>query len=150
MQTRHTSGYSLIELIIVISIIAALFTGGYTAYREYSRRQVLANDTSTLRSNFNFARQKALSGEKPSGCTTLTGYRVSRTSTIRYRTYAVCSPDILVSTYDLTTGVTISDFNILFEVLGQGTAGSDTTITITHSTTGGNEQIIVTSQGTVK
>src|SRR3990167_10252495 len=58
-------GYTLVEIMIGMTILSFLFIGGYTAYREFVRRQILTTATDDLKVNLNSARQKALGAERP-------------------------------------------------------------------------------------
>ena len=40
-MNSNSKGYTLIEILVVISIMAILFTVGFAGYRDFSRRQVL-------------------------------------------------------------------------------------------------------------
>ncbi len=75
LQNRLIRGFTLIEVMIGLLIISTLFIGGYTAYREFQRRQIVASAAAELKVNLNLARQRALSGEKTTDCTTsMDGY----------------------------------------------------------------------------
>lgn len=132
-------GFTLIEILVAISIVGLLFGLGYAAYREFTFRQSLENTHKELGVNFELVRQLALSGEKPAGCSgALKGYRVSFESVV-YRVYAACDSDILVRTILLAPGVEFVSYtnNVLFKVLGQGTdlpPESLGTYTIKHRT----------------
>ena len=65
------SGFTLIEILVSMTIIGFLFSFGYASFRDFSRRQALAGVVKQVQGDLRLAQQKALSGEKPSGCTTL-------------------------------------------------------------------------------
>lgn len=127
-----TSGYSLIEILIVAAITAVLAYSGWAAFRTFNNNQKLAQAASTLRSDFRDAQNRALSGDKPgSGCTVLDGYRVAFTGT-SYSIRAWCSPQGGVGATKIVNlvGVQIPSplpAAILFKSLAQGTdtAGSE-------------------------
>lgn len=75
----YNKGYTFLEITISLFIFALLFLGGYTAYREFIRREIIGNSATTLRNNLLGIRQAALTGEKPPGCgdSSLTGYKFS-------------------------------------------------------------------------
>lgn len=118
-------GFTLVELLVAFSVFILLFLGGYTGYREFSRRRALENDFKALGTNLNFAHQLALSGERSVCQTTevLSGYKVTFASN-SYKFYAVCGTrDVDVGrSYDLSSGTTFSQkpTHILYKVLGQG------------------------------
>jgi prepilin-type N-terminal cleavage/methylation domain-containing protein len=117
--------YTLIELLIVISITGIIFGIGYFGFREFSRRQVLASTTSALVTNLRLAQERALAGDKPEGCSgNLEGYEVVFNST-SYTIQAVCeSGKIEIKKVDLPEAIFLalpSVNPILFKVLAQGT-----------------------------
>jgi prepilin-type N-terminal cleavage/methylation domain-containing protein len=57
-------GFTIIELLVTISIIAILFGLGAAKYNEFNRRQIIAQAANELKSNLILAQDKALSGEK--------------------------------------------------------------------------------------
>ena len=76
---RHTGGFTLIELIVTISIIMVI-TGGVVAnLTKYNDNQRLEQIGLTLQEDLHTAQGKALSGQKPSGspCAGFLGYRVT-------------------------------------------------------------------------
>src|SRR3990172_5731384 len=83
----NVQGFTLIELVIVIGVMALLFGFGYASYREFARRQMVNGAVIQLRSNLRLAQQLALSGKKPeSGCNTLNSYQF-------YLNYSLFNPD---------------------------------------------------------
>ena len=145
--------YTLIELLVGISIISIIFSVGFASYRDFSRRQALTGITKAIVSDLRLIQQKSLSGEKPSSCTTLSGYQLDITSTTTYNLVADCSTNVVVKTVDLTeAGVTISSNTdpIIFKVLGQGTnLTSEATITITNPKMNKSSSVIVGIGGDV-
>lgn len=145
--------YTLIELLIGISIISIIFSVGFASYRDFSRRQALTGVTKAMVSDLRLIQQKSLSGEKPDTCTTLSGYQMKRTSATAYDLQAVCSTNITVKTVDLAEdGVTIS-FSadpIIFKVLGQGTnLTAIATITLTNTNMNKSSHVYVGIGGDV-
>lgn len=136
--------YTLIELLVGISIVAIVFGVGFVSYREFSRRQSLTGITKQLVGDLRLAQQLALTGQKPTGevCTTLIGYIIARTSPTSYKLTADCSnDDFLIKTVDMPADTTISVNTLIssvtFKVLGQGTSlSSPLTFTITNSSAG--------------
>lgn len=126
------SAYTLIEILVGLTIIGLLFAFGYVSFREYSRRQAFASVVRGLKADLRLAQEKALSGEKPDDVrcnapNVLTGYNFRVTSTFTYSLEAVCTggaPIVVKSVDVLSAGVGIaapSHNPILFKVLGQGT-----------------------------
>lgn len=58
------SGFTLIELIIALSIIGLLSTLGLAYYQDFNRRQIVVQVAKDLKNNLRLAQSKALTGEK--------------------------------------------------------------------------------------
>lgn len=152
-------GFTLIELLVVISIIGILFVIGIAQYMNFNRRQILDQATQELKSNLRLAQTMASSGEKPTGCTTLDGYRVNfssggSTNPDNYQIQAKCSPEGLVGTaktFSLPSVVKFSSVPspILFKVLAQGT-DLPTDLTISLTGFGQPRSITVTKTGKIE
>ncbi|MDO8341338.1 MAG: prepilin-type N-terminal cleavage/methylation domain-containing protein [Candidatus Woesebacteria bacterium] len=153
-------GYTLIELLVGITIISIVFTIGYAGFREFSRRQALGGVTKAIKADLRLTQQLASTGQKPTTgtCTQLSSYRFyiySATST--YKIYANCSnpasTNILVKTVSLDSDISITlpptPAYILFKVLGQGTnLTSDYIIELDH-TTGDSSTVTVGTGGEI-
>lgn len=126
------NGYSLVEVLIAISIMVALFTLGFTNYRDFSRRQSLQNAAGKIQADLRLAQEMALSGQKPtdSNCTgtnSLNGYFFNVINTSTYEIRASCTgvnPPPATKTVNTQSDVQISlvvgTNPILFKVLGSG------------------------------
>lgn len=151
-------GYTLIEILVSLTIIGLLFSFGFVSFREFSRRQALTVAVRTVQADLRLAQQKALSGEKPESCTILAGYNFRIDSTITYSINANCSPTNPPTVKNVTLGsdFTISATNnpvVIFKVLGQGaniSTGPQTIITLTQISTGKPMTITVTSGGEIR
>lgn len=113
---------------MVVSIaIGLLLTGLIIAnYNSYNDIQVLKQAALTLKNNFRFAQSKAMSGDKPSQCTQLSGYSVTFTDASDYSIRALCNPEGLegaAQNVTLPAGVMFSPPppTITFNVLSRGT-----------------------------
>ena len=119
-------GFTLIEVIVSVSIALALVGGMIVNYNGYNDRQTLKQTALTLKNNLRFAQAKAQSGEKPApACTELIGWAVTFVSG-GYATQASCNPEGLVGDITSVTfpsGVTASPVPaaIIFRVLSRGT-----------------------------
>jgi prepilin-type N-terminal cleavage/methylation domain-containing protein len=147
-------GFTLIDLLITMSIIGVLFGLGVAKYNEFNRRQILDQAAQTLKSNLRLAQDKALAGEKPTiGCGVLDGYQANfvDSNPDYYTLGAKCSPSSpTANNFSLPTGVSFSSLPspnpIIFKVLGHGTningstnivlSGFSSTRTITVTSTG--------------
>lgn len=142
-------GFTLIELLVVVSIIGILFGVGISAYNQFNRRQILTQAAKALKSDFRLAQSKALSGEKPEGCTgSLNGYQVDFPNDSSYNLSALCSTPVLVKSVPLPQNVTFSSVPtpILFKVLAQGV---NRTQTINLTAFGRTQTVTVTSSGDI-
>jgi prepilin-type N-terminal cleavage/methylation domain-containing protein len=132
--SKACKGFTIIELLITISVLALLLTIGLVYYQDFNRRQIINQAAKDLKSNLRLAQSRALAGEKPQGWCggegeTLAGYRLEFISEIDYQISAVCSnADIkltkIVQLPDSVVGP--SGAGVLFRVLAQGAeAGTD-------------------------
>lgn len=146
------AGFSLMELLVVLSVMAILTTIGLVSFLNYNRTQILTTASRDLRNNLRFAQNKAIVGEKPPDCTTLSAYYLVFTSETEYEIHAVCS-DIdqkTIAKFKLPQGVKkTAGSDIHFKIASGGLSGSDITITLT-SNFGGTENIVITQNGVIQ
>ena len=116
-----SSGFTLIELIIVFTVISILSTIGIASFVDYSRSQSLQSAASDLASTLNSAKSRATSQVKPSQCLgALNGYQVDILSDRTYSLSAYCPEARLIQTITLP-----DNGNIKFDLgLGQTTTTS--------------------------
>ncbi|PWU22888.1 hypothetical protein C5B42_04870 [Candidatus Cerribacteria bacterium 'Amazon FNV 2010 28 9'] len=130
-------GYTLIELVVVIGIIALLVGGSVAGYSTLNNRQLVLTSGKEVESVMRTAQQRAISGEKPSGCTNLLGYNVTAANgSSAYTLNAICSGNttIKMQSDQLRSGVTFGTaINVLF--IGQvgGVSGTTGTISVKSS-----------------
>jgi prepilin-type N-terminal cleavage/methylation domain-containing protein len=160
LQTDNVNslkGYTLIEIIVVIGIMALIFTFGYATYRDFSRRQALAAVVRSFKGDLRLAQEYAASGKKPEGCGgDLSGYRVS-IWVDKYSIKSVCGGLVDIGKTDITfpDGITVSSTNpsFTFKILGQGTdivGGSPLVITLTQVATENEAKITITNTGEIR
>lgn len=150
-------GYSLIELLVVMAIIAILAVFGIAAYQQFNKTQTLRQAAMTVKNDLRKAQTRAMASEKPTtGCTALDGYKVSFTSANTYQIQAKCSNGLGSPTdYSLPTGInfTFTSYpaTFLFKVLGQGVDISSSSV-IVIGICGFNKlyRITVTTGGEIK
>lgn len=162
LQSNKSLGYTLIEILVGLSIISLLFSFGYINYRDFSRRQALTGISKQIQGNLRLAQQQALSGKKPdhafcNGVNLLSGFSFRVVNSTSYRIEANCSGgDVLIRDGLLPSGVTIttpSPNPVIFKVLGNGTnipAGQSSIITINQNTTDIDSTITITAGGEIK
>lgn len=152
---NRNSAYTLIELLLAMTIISIVFTIGIASFRDFSRRQALTGILKTVVADLRSAQQFALTGRKPTGCVTLSGYTFKITGQYTYELFANCTPsDISVKQINLTSNqikISASPSLVKFKVLGQGTdLSAPLTITLTHDITSTTGQIIVGTGGDIE
>jgi prepilin-type N-terminal cleavage/methylation domain-containing protein len=155
-----TNGYTLIEILVAITIIVIIFGVGLLNFRDFSRRQSLSSFARQVKGDLSLARENAVSGEKPASvfCSlpnTLDGYSFRLESDTNYVIEAVCSGgDVEVKSVDLPLDLSIEaqlESPILFKVLSRGTnLSGDVTITLNQNKTGNSYNVYVTKAGEVK
>lgn len=153
--------FTLIEILVAISIVALVLGFGFAGFRQYSQRQVLFAVARGVKSDLRSLQQKALSGEKspaviaPCAGKFLDGYRFDIVSTTLYRMSAMCSGvEVVIEDKSLDSGFTISASidPILFKVLGQGTSipSGNSVVRITQTATLKYIEISVSAEGSIK
>lgn len=153
----NTSGFTLLELLIVIMIMGLLFGVGLANYRDFARRQSLLGISRKIKGDLRLAQQLAITGNKPTDCVVLEGYQFNWVSSTNYQIEALCSNSIYaVMTVDDIFGNTSmsapSPDPLLFRVLANGTnitASLTATITLTQAGFGNSAVITVTSAGDI-
>lgn len=91
------SGYSFIELIVIIGILMLVVSGSIASYASFQDKEKVKQAALTLKSNLRLAQSKAVSGEKPvlsnatpsADCKKLMGYVLQFTETY-YSIQAQC------------------------------------------------------------
>jgi len=157
----YALGYSLIELMVVISIMAILFSVGMANYRDYSRKREVSNAALLVRGDLRLTQEFALAGRKPAepagnvclAANSLLEYYIferiptSNASGLGYKISAKCSSSnspVEIKSVDLSLkNITISTFTntvnsnrnrIHFYPRGKGVGNltaDSTTITLT-------------------
>lgn len=153
------SGFTLVELVIVVVIMMLVFGAGMANMRGFQRRRVLDSATSRIVSHLRLAQQLAMSGAKPSSCTgTLEGVLFVRLDGTRYNIVARCrngavealiiinpSPYNLLPDY-ANVSYTLPGSSVSFNTLGRGVVEAKT-ITLTHSDLAANPRTITITTG---
>ncbi|HJY98634.1 MAG TPA: prepilin-type N-terminal cleavage/methylation domain-containing protein [Patescibacteria group bacterium] len=153
------SGYTLIEILVGLTIIGLLFGIGYVNFRDFSRRQAIAGAGKLIQGDLRIAQQLALVGQKPDQSCILTGYNFDVDSAARsYSIYALCETGPateVTKTVTLPPGIQIaapSPNPILFKVLGTGTNLTSGTadIVLTQDLTANQYTVTVGSGGEIR
>lgn len=120
MQIKFEKGFTLIEVIVVVSVAAILTTVGIASFSSYNQTEKVKTASLELVNALNTAKARAQSQEKPSSCNPLNGYKVEfcysggcgGATTYSYVLYAVCGANS-VSVYNtkFPQGISIDTTN---------------------------------------
>ncbi len=147
------TGFTLLEIMISITIIGLLFTAGLARYMDFNKTQTLKSSVLDLKNNLRDIQAKANSGVKPTGCTgTFIGYVVHYISTTQYNVYADCiTTNGAIKTYTLIAGTKFnaSFADITFLALNKGVSPAPTTITIKHTVNNKTVNLNITASGEI-
>jgi len=159
IKYRNKSGYTLIEILVGMTIISLIFSVGYISYRDFARRQALEGSARRLEADLRLAQEQALTGKKPTSlaCSeagALNGYDFYVETATSYKVQANCSGGLVdVKSVEVAEEVTLSSSpgRFTFNVLGRGTSLSTAaTITLTQTATGNTFDITVSPEGEIK
>lgn len=154
-QNFKTKGFSLLELLIVISILVALTTGGTGFYQNFMRDVEIKTVARTISADLRTARAKSMARTDDLKW----GIRFVNTSTASHYYEIFSTPTDYTSasksvsaTTTLSKGITFSDPSsdttrdiIFYKVAGTTTASSVGVI----STSGGTQTVTVSALGTI-
>lgn len=154
-------GYTLIEILVSLTILSIIFGFGYVSFRDFSRRQAVAGVAKSINGDLRLTQEMALSGKKPDDAkcaapNTLRGYFFRVDSAQSYSIGADCTGgSVLTKSVDLPSDISISTPSpnpILFKVLGQGTnlTSSKTMLTLTQMGTANSTTITISKEGEIK
>lgn len=158
--------FSLIELMVVVTIIISISGLSLVGYSRFQDRQVVNRAAADLAGDLRLAQQKAISGQKTTGWCAgsgqyLSGWHIRFTGVgTTYVAEGICCLDALCSTTSTSAAVKTAipggviksgDSTILFSAL-QGSIASTRTVTFTGSQAGSltySKTITVTTSGAV-
>lgn len=155
-------GYTLIEILVSITIIGLIFGFGFVSFREFSRRQALSGTAKNLMGQMRLIQEEAISGKKPDDpvCNAperLDGYSFRVVDSANYVFAAVCSGGVVVTksiTLPADISIATPSVNpILFKSLGKGTnipASTSVTLELSQSGTGYETSIVISFSGDIK
>jgi prepilin-type N-terminal cleavage/methylation domain-containing protein len=135
-KSKHQAGFTLIEMIVVFSIIVILSAVGIVASVSYSRAQALAAAVENIKTILNQAKSYAQSQYKPSECNNgvLEKYRVNiGKDDGTYTFWVICQGEHQISQGKLpkdvsfATSTSPSDY-FEFPVLRGGIMGDDQSV----------------------
>ncbi len=162
INSKNLRAYTLIEILVGLTIIGLLFSFGYVGFRDFARRQALAGTIKKLQGDLRLSQAMALSGQKPdsllcTGSNVLTSIDFKINSQTQYSVEANCTGGIVgIKTVNIASGITVSTPTpnpISFNVLGRGTnipSGGSAAITLTQAGTNKQSNITITWGGEIK
>lgn len=161
LKKRTSYAFTLVEILIGLTIVGLIFSFGFANFRDFSRRQALLGEKRKVTGDLRLAQEQALSGNKPANIScaspdTLNGYNFYVPDVSSYIIQANCSAGTVdTKTVELSDGITISvptPNPIIFKSLGLGTniPAGGITLTLTQSETGATQTIDITETGEIK
>jgi prepilin-type N-terminal cleavage/methylation domain-containing protein len=123
-KLRKLSGFTLIEMMIVLVIIGTLTLTGVAAYSRYNADQRLKQTALSLKNNLRLAQTDASSALNPPGCAEFNGY-IANLSISGYSIQPVCdgTPTNPIKSLSFTPDITFLNLpqtTIMFGVLTNG------------------------------
>lgn len=152
----NEKGYTLLEILVALTIVGIIFSVGYVGFRSFSQRQEMQGVARNIRGDLRLAQEQALAGKKPSGLNcdspaTLDGFNFSVDSANVYSINAVCSQGTIeTKSVTLPTGITLSTpavNPVLFKSVGHGTNITGSVVINLLQTGTTNAAVITISQG---
>lgn len=153
------NGYSLIEIMVAVTIIGILTGSSLVGYNRFQGRQGLKSAGEQLVSDLRLTQQKALSGEKAVGwcqglTDSLTGWRLIFTSASVYDIRGVCSSGTTTTYKSITlpNSVVKSGGGSSVDFAAVSGTTTDTSFTLSRQLGTSTSQITVTttSAGLIK
>ncbi len=124
---------------VVVSISMVLGGIILVNYTNYTKNQRNYQTAKTLVANLDYARTRAITGDKPDGCSgDLEYYQVTyNPANSSYTISAHCSTtsDVPIQTIAIPNTISITPFTVSFYPLTQGTLDNDVNITFSYDST---------------
>lgn len=124
ISARPTAGFTLLELIIVIALMALTVGGAVATYRQFNDKQRVVSEAKQLIALLRTAQRRISVGDKPAACAgrNLNGYTVSGSnSTYTLTVQCASMANITVSTKTMASDMQIfAPFSVQFIDLGRG------------------------------
>jgi prepilin-type N-terminal cleavage/methylation domain-containing protein len=155
---KKKAGFTLVELLISISIVGLISAIGLASYIDYNRNQIVVQEAKKVVQDLRLAQSLALNNQKPEGCgqATLDGYAFRLLDDdpegYNYEILALCGEDeVSYKRGAIAENLAISGpSEVKFKVLRQGiefTGGS--TITVSSSSFSQSRTITIDPGGDI-
>jgi prepilin-type N-terminal cleavage/methylation domain-containing protein len=155
LQKGPQAGFTLIELIVAVTIMVLLTGGGIASYISFNDNQQLEGSARQIQSYLRAAQTKARVGDRPEGCARLEAYKVVvPAATSQLQLLSVCDEGVetqvqvteLVNVESVSTDQG-SGLDVAFKVL-HGGSSFDGQVTVSSSS-GRNEVFTISSGGEI-
>ena len=148
-----TRGYTLIELLIVVTIMGILVTFGVSAYGKAQQNQIAATNSQKLLATLESAENQANTGQKDcsGGFAGVNVTTIVGSSSLSTKTICSGGQHGATTTITLTNAKFNNAYNLTFEPLAGGVnVGNSTSTNIDYTGSDGTiYQITVTNTGTI-
>ena len=155
-------GYTLVEVLVSLSIMGVILGVGFMSYRDLSRRQNISGSVRQVLGDLRFLQNDSLAGRKPTGCTgTLNSYNfrvIAGNPITTYVLEAECSgpplTTVIVKQASLPVGTYFNALPVVnpirFKTVGDGTnivSGQSVILTIAGSGTAFTQTVNISFSG---
>lgn len=154
---KKHKGFTLIEILVVISIASFLVTLGISSYMDFNRRQVLDQVAKNIVNDLRDLQSKASSGDKGPANTcsnALKGWYFKIIDSAHYSLYGNCGSDFSLKTVNLPANINIvspvAGTTVLFKPLNLGIDQNISIIVQYASDSTRQQSINLTTGGTIQ
>jgi prepilin-type N-terminal cleavage/methylation domain-containing protein len=150
VDLNSNKGFTLIELMVTISVSLALFGVVVVGFNHFLATRKLENTQRELKSELRLVRSKAMNGEKPAtGCDSLLGYSVRiESGTVEYAPVCDSGTKTYVAIGLTEEGVDLSMSPASFEFQSiSGSLAEEDLVTVSVSYQSTTNQIQILSSG---
>jgi prepilin-type N-terminal cleavage/methylation domain-containing protein len=156
MRRKSAPGYTLLEVLVVVAIIAVLFGVGIASYSRFDRVRKVEQSALGFGMYLRETQKMADSGQKPSaGCSgSLTGFQVYTSATPTTQTFVqrftLCPTTAETTEYDLINDAIFTQpFDVIFKTVGQGVTVTNGETIITSIAPSTSYKVNVESGGAI-
>lgn len=117
---RFYFGFTIIELLIVISIVGILAALGLASYVDFNRSQIVSQAAAKIVQDLRLAQSLAANNVKPEDCSTLESYSFILSGN-SYEITSDCSTSVMVNSGFVPNNLQLVGFStVKFKVLSHG------------------------------